>query len=1097
MASNSGLNIYKASAGSGKTFLLVGEYLKMLFAQPKSYRNILAVTFTNKATAEMKERILKELGNLSKGSDSRYLELLKEFGSEQKIRGKAENILKLILHDYSRFSVMTIDSFFQKVIRAFAREIRLNASFRTEIDNRQALEEAIDLLFQEIDDNSLLMNWMILFLEENLEEGRSWDFRQELLKFGKEVEKEAFKIYGDEFVESLASKENLSRYVQEIKNVTREADFRLRKIGQEAIELIVGSGMTIDQFKGGKNTFVNIFNKLVNGKFEAPTKTALEARDYPENWYKKMDTPELKSQIEALYHSGLNKLLNDAVMALTEEIPKINSAQAILKNIYPFGLLGNIALKIKEVLKDNNTVLLSDSGRMIGKIIEGNDTPFIYEKVGLIYHHFMLDEFQDTSVQQWQNFKPLVENALASGYSSLVVGDVKQSIYRWRNGDWNLLANQLVHDLSHQLVTEEVLDKNWRSRKSIVDFNNTLFWSASAFLNRWFEEESTGEQFDELHGVIAQAYGDPYQICSHPGKPEGHVKITFVDAEEAKSKSGFREKALVHLAEQLEEVQKSGVKAGEITILVRENSEAGKIAKALWERKKNDPQPGCIYDVITSDTLKIGQSQVVRFVVNFFRFFTRKEPQKVRAEILYGYYWILKQEGLPEENELQIDLHGLFDPGVPLPELFEKWLDEDPNSEFVTGLLALPLYELAVSIVDHFELGSIVGEKLFLQAFLDMVLEYGRDDYGGIAGFLDWWEANGSNKTLNLTNIQNFIRISSIHQSKGLEYPTVFIPFCNWEVGLNAHKLPYIWSIPEIEPFSNLKMVLLKCESSLRNSIFSYDYNKELLYSILDNLNLLYVAATRAVNNLFIIMPYKEEIKKPGNVAELVQTLIEHPLLLDSIDREKYSDFGKSWDSDRKVFELGSLEINREQELSAINNRPNEPLLLSPSSNRMKIRLHSKDYFQLTGNRQVERINKGTIMHQIFEKIKTRKDIGDAVSQMVTSGSLNFGEGKAIFAKIDELLQQEPFANWFSDQWRVLNERDILRVGESKHRPDRVLLKDNSAVVIDYKTGEKSDKDIRQMKGYLIDLQKMGYSSCEGNIWYLQKNEVVKVELST
>ena len=251
-----------------------------------------------------------------------------------------------------------------------------------------------------------------------------------------------------------------------------------------------------------------------------------------------------------------------------------------------------------------------------------------------------------------------------------------------------------------------------------------------SFLNSWFEEETTGEQFDELHGVIAQAYGDPYQICSHPGKPEGHVKITFVDAEEAKSKSGFREKALALLIEQLEEVQKSGVKAEEITILVRENSVAGKIAKALWERKKSDPQPGCTYDVITSDTLKIGQSQVVRFVVNFFRFFTRKEPQKVRAEILYGYYRLLRYDGMRDGNELQIDLHDLFDPGTPLPELFERWLDEDPNSEFVTGLLALPLYELAVSIVDHFELGSIVGEKLFLQAFLDMVLEYGRDDYG-------------------------------------------------------------------------------------------------------------------------------------------------------------------------------------------------------------------------------------------------------------------------------------------------------------------------------------------------------------------------------
>src|SRR5665647_977553 len=213
MATDGGLNIYRASAGSGKTFLLVGEYLKMLFAQPMSYRNILAVTFTNKATAEMKERILKELANLSNGGDSKYLDFLKEFGNELRIRARAPYILKLILHDYSRFSVMTIDSFFQKVIRSFAREIRLNASFRTEIDNRQALGDAVDLLFQEIDENALLKEWMVKFLEENLEEGRSWDFKKELLKFAKEVEKEAFKIHGDELLETLAGKENLSQYV--------------------------------------------------------------------------------------------------------------------------------------------------------------------------------------------------------------------------------------------------------------------------------------------------------------------------------------------------------------------------------------------------------------------------------------------------------------------------------------------------------------------------------------------------------------------------------------------------------------------------------------------------------------------------------------------------------------------------------------------------------------------------------------------------------------------------------------------------------------------------------------------------------------------
>lgn len=1096
MSDFTGLNIFKASAGSGKTFQLVGEYLKLLFARPTSYRNILAVTFTNKATAEMKERILKELANLSSGRESRYLDFLKESGNEQRIRMKAKAILQLILHDYSRFSVMTIDSFFQKVIRSFAREIRLNASFRTEIDDRQALEDAVDLLFQDIDENLFLKEWMVSFLEENLEEGRSWDFKKELMKFGKEVGKEAFKLHGEELMESLAGKENLNLYVSAMKKVISDAEIRLKKLGEEGLNLIAESGLTYDQMKNSRNSFANLFVRLVNGNFDTPTQTMCNARNQLENWYKKTDPTPLKDSIERLYHNGLNRILNESLDALAEETTRMNSARAILKNIYPFGLLGNIALKVKEVLSENNTVLLSDSGRLIGRIIEGSDTPFIYEKVGLIYRHFMLDEFQDTSRQQWSNFKPLVENALASGNSSLVVGDVKQSIYRWRNGDWNLLANQLANDLRNQLINVKPLDVNWRSKKHIIDFNNTLFWRASASLDEWFETEISDHSFQDLSGVIATAYSGQRQDSPKTSNEGGYVRMSFIGPEGSSTKNEFRENSLTLLLEQVEKVQQSGVRPEEITILVRDNSDGERIAKAFWERKKNEPQAGCVYDVITSDTLKINGSPVVRFIVNFFKFFTRKEPQLVRAEILYVYYMVLFPNGQETGNEPLIELHDLFDTGSPLPKLFDAWLEEDTRSEFQTGLLALPLYELAVTIADHFQLGKITGEKLYLQAFLDLVLEYGREESGGISGFLEWWEIIGMNKTLNLPVIRNFIRISTIHQSKGLEYHTVFIPFCNWEIAIHPHKTPYIWSIPESDPFNMLKMVLLKCDKSLKDSIFSHDYYQEMLYSVMDNLNLLYVAMTRAVNNLFITMPYKEGIKQYSSVAELIQNIIENNFMPDSIDQERYIDFNKCWNPEDKIFELGELKFAPIQDLPYKANRQNIPLVLNSNTNRMEIRLHSKDYFLLTGDKRTERINKGTIMHKVFEKIRFRKDIRPAVNQMLSAGLINPAEGEDLIEKIEGMLQQHPVSEWFGSQWKVLNERDILRNGESKHRPDRVMISDNKAVVIDYKTGEKSDKDVRQMKGYLADLRKMGFEGCEGNIWYLQRNEIVKVELS-
>ncbi len=1097
MADNSGLDIYKASAGSGKTFRLVGEYLKMLFAHPNSYRHILAVTFTNKATAEMKERILNELSNLSSGSASKYVEFLQEYGNERRLREKAKSILNLVLHDYSRFSVMTIDSFFQRVIRSFAREIRLNASFRTEIDNQQALEDAVDLLFQDIEENELLRSWMVMFMEENLEEGRSWDFKSELMRFAREAEKEAFKVHGDELLEMLEGKEKLSEYIARMKEIISEAELRLTTLGQQGLNIISGYGLTYDQFKNGKNSFANIFNKMAKGNFDPPTSTMLNAADQLENWFKKSDPAPLKAQVEQLYYNGLNSLLKESLQAFAVETQKINSARAILKNIYPFGLLGNIALKIRKVLSENNTLLLSDSGTLIGKIIEGNDTPFIYEYVVTIYHHFMLDEFQDTSRQQWSNFRPLVENSLAMGNSSLVVGDVKQSIYRWRNGDWNLLANQLSLDMKHQVVANHDLNVNWRSKRNIVDFNNTLFWRAARFLNDWFDSESADQPFSDLTGVIAGAYADQFQKCANTGTDQGFVKILFADAGGAMKKSEFREQALLLLIGQLESVQKSGVKAEDITILVRENSEAEKVARALWNKKKTDPQPGCSYDVITSDTLRIGQSPVVRFVTDFFKFFLRRETQLMRAEILYLYYRILTPKMDQKEVTETTGLHELFDAATPLPELFVQWLDDDPQSEFLTGLLAMPLYELAVAVADHFHLVLISGEKVYLQAFLDLILEYGRERSGGISGFLEWWEVSGSKKTLNLTVIKDFIRISSIHQSKGLEYQTVFIPFCDWEIAFNSNKIPYIWSIPEEEPYNLLKIVLLKCDRSLKNSIFSHDYYREMLLSIMDNLNLLYVATTRAINHLFFIMPYKDDIKQVNTVADLIQKLVENPVLRDSIEMEKYLDFGEYWDPSTKIFESGkmvSIPALDPSEQTMREVRPNEPLTLNSNSKRMEIRLHSKDYFQLTGNQRTERINKGTVIHQIFEKITTGKDLEPAVNQMVASGVLNVDEGRELSEKIDALIRVKPFSEWFDGRWKVFNERDILRVGEKRHRPDRVLLRDNFAVVIDYKTGEKSEKDIRQMKGYLADLVEMGYTSCEGNIWYLKNNEIVKVE---
>ena len=418
------LEIYKASAGSGKTFRIVREYLKMVFQRPGAYKNILAVTFTNKATAEMKDRILTDLSKLSSGKPSPHLDYLKnEFHkSEQEIRLTARKILKLILHDYSRFSVSTIDSLFQRLIRSFSREMHLNPTYRTEIDTKQILEEAVDRLFMEIDNNEALRKWMLEYTEENLNEGRSWNLSGDLISRGAELFKEEFKLFSEPLLEKLADKNYLSRYSQALRGIVEQYENKLKRFGKQGLELISTHSLSIDQFKYGKTSFANHFKKLAEGNFDPPGSRTLDACDNPDAWSKSTDSAHLRGSISSVYDAGLNELLVNSIDVINIEGEIANSAKAILSNLFSFGLLTDIALKVQEVSREKNIVLLNDSTQLLRKVISGNDSPFVYEKMGSVYRNFMLDEFQDTSSMQWQNLKPLIENSLAEGNKSILGG---------------------------------------------------------------------------------------------------------------------------------------------------------------------------------------------------------------------------------------------------------------------------------------------------------------------------------------------------------------------------------------------------------------------------------------------------------------------------------------------------------------------------------------------------------------------------------------------------------------------------------------------------------------------------------------------------
>lgn len=1097
------LEIYKASAGSGKTFRIVREYLRIVFQRPGAYRNILAVTFTNKATAEMKDRILKDLAQLSSGKPSAHLEFLKnEFHKDEfAIRQTAHLIITLILHDYSRFSVSTIDSFFQRVIRAFSREMRLNSSYRTELDTKMILEEAVDRLFLELDNNPALKKWMLEYAEESLKNGKNWNFRADLISRGGELFKEEFKLFSEPLLKKLSDKSYLTSYYQQLKQLIDQYEVKLKSIGIKGLELIAAHGLTVEDFSYGKGSFANHFNKLANGNFDPPGSRTMDACNNLEAWSKAKDSKALKDKVSAVYSNGLNELLVNAIDVMRTDGVEVNTAKVILSNLFSFGLLTDIALKVREVSKEKNLVLLNDSTQLLRKVIDGADSPFVYEKMGSVYRNFMLDEFQDTSRMQWFNFKPLIENSLGEGNRNIIVGDVKQSIYRWRNGDWNLLATQVEEELSHMGTSMVSLDTNWRSTKNVIGFNNILFREAARRLNDDFENTldsstSLSDERSAMKGIIQKAYNDHFQKFSEKSGPEGYVKLQFIENDETLKKEEFRIRALENMMTQIETAQDNGVRPCDIAILVRGKKEGSMVAKSLLDRKNNFPDRPYCYDVISNDSLIIGQSPVVRFILNFFVLFAGSEHDIVKADLVFGYYHdLLPLIDNVKSEDSTLHFHEWLAVGHSISDPFRNWFKTEGNNEFDLSLLSLPLFDLASKIAHQFGLNKIKGEFVYLEAFLDLVLQYGRDQAGGIGGFLDWWELSGKERTITLSEGQNALTILTIHKSKGLEFHTVIVPFCDWEITPLPSKSPYLWCQPQSAPFNLMDLVLVRYGSKLPQTIFSDAYFKEMLYSSVDNLNLLYVALTRAVNSLIIYCPYTP---KPGNsyknIADLIQRAFENPPLLDTLDREKYIDLSNHYSPDTKTFELGSIsKMSDHQNDHLSGNESLDQLFLSGRNDRLKLRLHSDRYLDLYAPDKSAKMIHGKLMHELFETIGTVNDVHSSILRMVSEGKMDTGMAEELEPLMLNILADEPFRSWFNGEWRVLNERDILRGNDKRHRPDRVMIKENKLVVVDYKTGIESEKHITQVKGYMKDFQTMGYVDLQGYLWYISENKLVVV----
>ncbi len=1098
------LQLYKASAGSGKTFRLAIEYLKIALSNEYNYKHILAVTFTNKATTEMKHRVVEELYNLSLGKKTAYLDVLKEeLGlSGLEIQVRAKKSLKNILHDYSRFSVSTIDSFFQRVIKAFNRELGINTAYQVDLEENLILEEAVDQLLLSVDEDADLLEWLKQFAKVKILEGEGWNLKRDILSLGNQIYNETFKEQNEQLYIKLNDKTFIRSYRKKLQQIIVLFEKKLIQLGKQGLNVMEMAGLVVDDFKYGKSGPANAFNLLLNAELKIGKRIeqALEDASF---FYKKTDSEEVKTTA-----SKLQQLLFEAVDFFTSKQAGYNTAKLISKQLYTLAILVDLQSVMRKLVREKGVVLISESGNLLKEIISDADAPFVYEKTGTFYQHFMIDEFQDTSGLQWENFRPLINNSLSEDNLGLIVGDIKQAIYRWRSGDWRLLDGRIADDFPFDGVNENLLDNNWRSCGNVIRFNNSVFTQASIQMDNHFIEE-TKKYFtaDIEFPSIERIYQDSIQqIGNSKIEDSGYIKIKFLKKEK-NAETNPKQSVLDELIDEMKKLQDLGAKAADIAILVRKKDEAKLIADRLLLEKENADNV-YNFNVLSSESLYVKSSSLVTFLLGILELINTPDDELTLALLNHIYYDSL----LPRLTELNVEpnLNATNQSGQFLMDFKEKYTpdkseqfegsqDKDNDfsafiqSESFKQLISTKnLQEVVFEVCNQFNLFELKEEQAYLQAFIDLLGTFMKSRTAEVSAFLDWWEEQGHKKTIAVSEDVDAIRIQTVHKAKGLEYNYVFIPFCDWPIGIKSvQHAPILWCKPEVEPFSELELVPVKYESSMADSFFKKEYFEEKISSYIDNFNLLYVAFTRARNALFTWSVYDEG--KLSTVGDLLYNSMNVPgnsSVLDSDLVLKLDDF---FDSENEMFEYGTLSVELDAE-----KEKNKSILLhefkfSDFKNSLKLRKRSEDFFADDNFR--DKINQGKVVHEVLAAIKTGDEVDYAVDQLVFQGVINPTLADVIRIQIKQMVSDAEVISWFDGSYRVLNERSILTGAKGIKRPDRIMIGENELIVVDYKSGEAElDKYQYQVKSYMRELINCGYKNVSGYIWYTKTNKRVKVE---
>ena len=1081
------LKVYKASAGSGKTFRLVVEYIKLLILSPEAYANILAVTFTNKATSEMKSRIMSELYGISYGlSDSDgYLKIIqKELSQGEKkwsydeIRKKAKEALSSILHNYSRFRIETIDSFFQSILKNLAKELGLGAYMNVELDNNSVLQEAVKELFNKVKEDKYLMQWISDYIDDKLNANKSWRLNSELESFGQNIFREDYQKMERQIAQNnpnsnlIKSKKDLVDYKKSLTKLKETLMDELVASAQRFRTLSEKNNLTTADFSYGKSGVANYFNTIIDKRsFPDIGKRATECQTDASKWATAKGSR--RNEIIALAESDLMKILNETIEIQSKNVVEVNTINLISKDINKLGLLNDIAKIISETNKANNQFMLADTTTLLNEMIKESDAPFIYEKVGAYIKHIMIDEFQDTSLTQWENFKPLLLEGLSQNALSLIVGDPKQSIYRWRNSDWRTITN-IDKELSSTSVDVIPMKDNWRSEANIIHFNNQLFESALSTISETMEGNNVNMQ---------KAYSDVQQAHKKENE-QGYVCVEFLEDEE------YVESTLTQLVAHIETLQKQGISAEEITILVRKNKNIPLIAQFLSDYHLSHPESPYTYDVISDEAYQLGSSLAVQIIIQALQYISDPNNTIYKAQLEFSYRTEIKGE------KDDVIANG-----------FSSSQETDLEKRLKKAAL-LPLYEMVEEIYKTLELHKIPHQESYMYSFLDGLNDFLVKKSSDINQFLRHWEEKMKNTTLPFSSEIKGIKIMSIHKSKGLEFHTVIIPFCDWSLTHENGHEPLLWCNTDQKPYNELPLIPVSYKKEMKDSYFSAQYYEETEQLYVDNLNILYVALTRAQKNLIILGKKKGKKKDEKKEGESSLSTISD-LIRQSINGDSH------WDQETERFELGSIcNPEKENKVSAnILKRKPEAISFAYQSHQQKANFRqsnqSKDFIDDKESKESQFISKGKVLHKLFSMIKTEKDIESAADQLVFEGVVSNEEKNKYTAIIKKELEQGQAKEWFAPGLELFNECEIVyKEGDEIKfcRPDRVIKQGNEMTVIDYKIGKKIDhkiheedtmtpheKNLDQVRKYISILQEMGFQA-KGFVWYVAEKIIVEVK---